>query len=630
MVIEKCFKYFIPHNIDKEDIKLSYCKNFIGAGLIACVASPIYAIIYYFLGFIEASIVIMLAGIIMLGSLFILKYTQSLIYASTIFVLTFTILIVWLSYYLGGIYSPTAYWLTISPLLASYFSGIRIGYLWCIVIVSLITVLYAATYMHVSFPAQPVSDLILLQYFALIGMTLTLVILVYFYDLSKKSGYEKLRELAYQDSLTKISNRKAYEGLLKQAIENAKKHNTIFYILYLDIDHFKKVNSIFGNHIADLLLTEVVHRIKICIRHTDTMARVGGDEFKIIIENIKNINELNDIANILLKSFEVPFNIRNHEVKITMSIGIVTNSGIENFDYKYIDQYSEIALSKAKNLGGNNLQYYNDTLASENALRIEIEHQLPDAIKNNELSLFYQMQYDANQIKRITGFEVLLRWNNPKHGDIPSNIFIPIAEKAGIISQIGKWVVHESCIQYMRWKREGLVENIPIAINISAYQLYGESIIKFLENILSETGISANDLELELTETAIITDPVYIIHILQSINNLGIQTVIDDFGSGYTSLGYLSLFPISGLKIDKLFLDNMLDKSNTSLIIESIIDLAHKINLKVVVEGIENIDQLTYLQNIKCDYVQGFYLCKPLDVASTTALLRSYKTQNNI
>jgi diguanylate cyclase (GGDEF)-like protein len=620
MTIERFFKFIIPTDFAKDIVKLSFAKNLVGACIISIIAAPAYAILYYCLKDYVTTYAIIITEIFLLAPLIIIKYFHSLYYATAIFVSALTIFLCWSTYHLGGIYSATAYWLILPPLVAAFIGGIRLAFFWCAVSILITTGMFYLESIHFHFPISSISNPLLLQYIAICGLIAIIVALIYFYETDKKYNLKKLHHIAYHDQFTRLPNRMAYENILDQAVAKAKVNHSKFAIFYIDIDKFNKINTVFGRHIGDLLLKEIVHRIQRYIRRTDAMARIGGDEFKIVIELAQDDESIKELANFIHMAIQIPYHIKEDEINVTASIGIAIfpNDGIEK---NIIDRAVDMALSKAKNLGGNQLHHFTESLAIESQTQTEIEYFLSDAIKNNELALEFQPQFDIKEATKITGLEALLRWNNKKIGDISPSFFIPIAERIGIINPFGEWILKKACLQYVIWLKAGLTENIPLAINISVHQLYNENFLTSVKDVIDETGIPPEKLELELTETAIITDLPRAISMLQNLSDLGVRIVIDDFGAGYTSLSYLDLLPISALKIDKSLLDNFRMNSSRSIIIESIIELAHKINLTVVVEGIENLEQLNYLKQIHCDYAQGYYLSKPLDILSMQKLL---------
>jgi diguanylate cyclase (GGDEF)-like protein len=609
---DKFFNFFVSHDIAKDDIAYSSARNLIGTCLIAFVASPFFAWIYYVLNYNEGAIAILLGDVGMLSSLIVLKYAKSVALANNVFVFSLTILLVWLSYHLGGLQAPTTYWLILPALIASFIAGLRWGLIWCLINLVLIIGFYILQLTEYDFPKPLISDMIFLQMIGTTGLAVVVVALIYFYEIDRRISLNKLIYLAYHDTLTQLPNRLAYEKILETAIYHAKEKSSEFAVLLIDIDDFKRVNDLFGETIGNLLLNEIVHRIKNNILHTESMARVGGDQFKLLIDIDQDVDAIKEIADILLSALKIPYSINKNEINITASIGIAIYVPLHTQD-KLIDRYVDSALLYAKHHGGDNYQFYTSNLATEEALRLEIERKLPFAISANELELCFQPQFATTDPRKIASLEVLLRWHNKTLGEVSPDIFIPVAEKIGMISYLGNWVMKETCKKYMEWTRDKKFNsNISVAINISPAQLYSKDFLMMIRGIIEETGIPPEKIELELTETAIITNEENVIQVLKKLKEIGICTVIDDFGSGYTSLSYLSRLPVTGVKLDKLLLDNMLKTRNSAVIIESIIDLAHKIHLKVVAEGVETNEQLAYLAEMECDYVQGYFLSRPL------------------
>lgn len=621
MPINRVFKAFIPDDIKKDIIQYSYAKNLVGAGIISIFASLSYALLYYYLQLTFAAHVILATECVMLSSLVFLKYARSLMFANAIFIGSLTFVLSWLTYHLGGLYSTSIYWFILPPLIAAFIGGIRPAYFWFAISLSITTYIYFLEYSHFQFPSFINTNPLTLQYTSICGLTTVIISLVYFYEMGKKLGLEKLHYIAYHDDLTNLPNRIAYDDILNRALQHAKKNHSMFAVIYIDIDQFHKINNLFGRHVGDQLLKEIVFRIKRHIRYTDAMSRVGADEFKIVIETTNNIDVIHELANIIFMAIKLPYHIKQDELNITASMGVIIYP-TKGMDEIFLDRYVDSALSKAKSMGGNCLLYFSENLAREQRLETEIETHLSDAIKNSELSLYFQPQFELNSPPKISGLEALLRWHNKKLGEVSPNMFIVIAERMGIIVQLGEWILKEACEQYVKWLNAKIINpHITLSINISAHQLYNEKFPAYVEKIIHSTGIPPNNLELELTETAIITDLPHAITILQNISKLGVHLVIDDFGAGYTSLCYLDKLPAKVLKIDKSFVDDILTNPNKSTIVESIIELAHKIHLTVIVEGVESHEQLTYFNKIHCDYVQGYYLSKPLDVTSIENLL---------
>ncbi|EKD72870.1 MAG: hypothetical protein ACD_45C00556G0001 [uncultured bacterium] len=626
MLINEIFKIFIPDNITKDILQYTRAKNLVGACIISTIASPIFILLYYFLHAHFEAYLIILAELFILSSLLILKYFSSLFYARHLLLTALAGIIIWLTYRLGGIFSAPSYWLTLLPLVAAFIGGMRVGYFWCVVSIVAISIFYLLEYLNFSFPVSQLANPLLLQYFSISGLVLVIISLVYFYERGKRTTLKRLHYIAYHDALTNLSNRLAYDEMLENIISKTKKRTCYFSIICFNVDNFKKINNAFGQNIGDLLLKEIAHRLKRYVYYKDTLARVGGDEFKVIIERKADPVTVKQFVEFILMVLKTPYYINTDKLDIMVSVGI-SYYPFNHFQPAAVDRHANVALAKAKELGGNRIQYFTENLAKEDTLHMEIERNLPHALSNNELSLNFQPQFDTQNHTKITGIEALLRWNSDRYTHISSSVFIPIAEKIGIIVELGEWVLKQACLQYMKWYKEGLVnDKIYLAVNISVHQLYRENFIDFVKQVLQETDIPPSNLEFELTETAVITDKSYAIAILQKLNMLGIHTVIDDFGTGYTSLSYLTAMPVSGLKIDKSFIDDAVKENNSPIIIASLIELAHKMNLTVVAEGIESVEQLNYLKLVHCDYAQGYFLSKPLDEARIRVLLQAQRS----
>ncbi len=625
MSIDDVYQFFIPYDIKKDDIAYSAAKNQINTCLISLVASFFYAQLYYFLHFEQAVIAFALTEAVMFSSLFILKYFHSLELAVHLMVLSMTAVFIWLIYHLGGIASPVTYWLILPGMVAAFVGGIRAGIVWCLINVAAGMCFYTMHIISYPLPTPPVTNLILLEFISFSGLAMLVVMLIYIYEADKFTSLNKFKDYAYKDGLTQLPNRRAYERILENAIYKANSQSSTFTVFLIDVDNFRRVNESFGESYGNILLQEIVHRIKNNIVNTELIAKVSGDQFKIIIEAMTDHKAIREIAECLLGALKIPYYINNNEINITVSVSIAIYTP-RKVSEQHIDRYVELAMLKAKKLGGDNFQFYTSELATEEASRIEIERSLPNAIANNEIELYFQPLFEAKNSKKITGIEALLRWHSKTLGDVPPRVFIPIAEKIGYIVPLGDWVLFEACQKYMTWFKSGKIqESISLAINISPIQLHRKDFIDTVRQVLVETGIPPERLEFELTETAIVTSESDLIDVLERLRKMGICTLIDDFGSGSTSLSYLTTLPVTGLKIDKVFMDKMLTTVPSADIVESIINLAHKINLKVIAEGVESSGQLDYLVNLNCDIVQGFYLSRPLKADDLVRLLEKHQ-----
>ena len=427
MNTEKFFNFFVSHDIAKNDVAFSSAKNLIGTCFIAFVSSPIFAWIYHLLNYDVAAVVILVGEAAMLSSLIVLKYSESVAAANNTFVFSLTVLLVWLSYHLGGLRAATTYWLILPPIISSYIGSFRWGLLWCLINLLLIITFYFLEVAHYPFPASPITDMLFLQVIATSGLAVVILALVVFYELDKSTRIDKLAHLVYQDALTGLPNRLAYEKILENAIYHAKENKSPLGILLIDIDNFKRVNDLYGEDTGNLLLHEIVHRIKNNILHTESMARVGGDQFKLLIAIDKDEAAIKEIANILLMALKIPYVINKNDINITASIGIAIYMPDKN-QVEFMDRYVDSAVNYAKLHGGDNYQFYTPSLASEEALRFEIERTLPYAIAANELEICYQPQFVTADPTRVANIEALLRWHSKSLGEVSPEVFIPVAK----------------------------------------------------------------------------------------------------------------------------------------------------------------------------------------------------------
>ncbi len=431
-----------------------------------------------------------------------------------------------------------------------------------------------------------------------------------FNDITKiKKTEQKLKDMAYYDSLTGIPNRSLLFDRLQQAIYHEEFKEKFLALIFLDLDRFKVINDTLGHIIGDKVLIAVANRLHSCIRKSDTLARYGGDEFAILLYDLKSKHRPAAIAERIISEFSKPFFLDKHEIYITISIGIALYP-IDSNDLESLLKNADMAMYSAKNRGRNNYKFYSKELNTKALSQLRIETELKKALINNEFSLNYQPKVDI-ETGEIIGFEALLRWNNLKLGEVPPIEFIPLAEETGMIIPIGEWVLSNACKQNKKWIEEGY-PSIKVAVNLSAKQLNQSDFVENVKNILVETGLKPENLELEITESAIMKNPDTVIQMLKEMKKLGVSLSIDDFGTGYSSLNYLKKFPIDSIKIDKSFVDDLEHSKDDASIIKATISLAHNLNLKVIAEGVENENQLKFLRKHKCDIIQGYYFSRPL------------------
>ncbi len=432
-----------------------------------------------------------------------------------------------------------------------------------------------------------------------------------------------LYHLAHFDQLTGLPNRLLFKDRLNHAFAQASRMDSMGALLFMDLDRFKLINDTYGHPVGDKVLKVVAERLTGCLRNHDTVARLCGDEFTVILENVKHVNSVRLIAQKILDVFAEPAFIDNNKIFIGASIGIslfpFNSDETEEACEKLLKQ-SDAAMYFAKKQGRNNLHFYTADMDAAVFEHMRIENNLRYALEKDELKLFYQPQIDLATQKMI-GAEVLLRWQHPEMGLISPANFIPIAEESGLINMIGEFVLHSACVQAKQWQNQGLPA-IKIAVNLSARQM-SKTLPDLVESTLKETGLAAEYLELELTENILLENVEETILILQELNFLGVSVSIDDFGTGYSSLSYLQRLPITTLKIDRTFLNDVKDKNDDAPIITTIIGMAKNLKLNVIAEGLETEQQLEFLKHHECDQAQGYYFGRPCDVDNFTEILTS-------
>lgn len=424
----------------------------------------------------------------------------------------------------------------------------------------------------------------------------------------RKISEEKIKFMAYYDGLTKLPNKTLFTEKLNEQLEMMKCKELEGAVIFIDLDDFKNINDIMGHKFGDKLIVELAEKIKRLVDRNDTICRFGGDEFIILNPSIKE-SDINGYLNRLLSLFNESHRIDNKLISITASIGaaLYPKDGV---DSETLLKNADSAMYKAKELGKNRFALYNPEIYLKLERKTSIERILRKAIENDEFSINYQPQYDAVSNK-IFGFEALLRLNSKKLGFISPVEFIPIAEACGYITQIGLWVLKQACMQSVRWLNKGYKFR-SMSVNISSVDLQQKNFVENVSKIIQDTGINPNIIELEITETVLMQSLESSINILNQLMDMGIRIALDDFGTGYSSLNYLKRIPISTLKIDKSFIDNIASSKKEELLINDIIHMAHTMELKIVAEGVETKEQLTVLKDKNCDYIQGYYFSKPL------------------
>jgi len=433
-----------------------------------------------------------------------------------------------------------------------------------------------------------------------------------------KLSENELHHLAHHDALTDLPNRLLFNTHLKQAVARASRLNNRVGVLFLDLDRFKNVNDSFGHQAGDELLIQVAKRLRQTLRDEDVLARLGGDEFVILVEGVDDEERLGAFTQRLIDSLTSPFTLRGQEVFIGTSVGISIFPG----DGKQADilmRNADSAMYQAKERGRNNYQFYTKKLTEAAFERLMMEMELRKALAADEFSVVYQPQVDMKE-GRFIGCEALIRWTHPKMGQISPDKFIPIAEEAGLIAPIGDWVMHRACRDAKSWIDEGLIDRI--SVNVSGYQVQQGTLLNTVNGALLASGLKAEQLELEITETFIMEHAEEAIKMLEEIRKLGVYIAIDDFGTGYSSLSYLKKLPVHTLKIDREFVSYAAEDTDDAAIIRAIVALAKTLGLEVLAEGVENREQQNFLVKESCYKAQGYFYSRPLSLSECNSLLR--------
>lgn len=433
-----------------------------------------------------------------------------------------------------------------------------------------------------------------------------------------KENERVIQHQAYHDALTNLPNRTLLLDRITHAIARCARTGDFIAVLFIDLDDFKKVNDTAGHQCGDELLVEASQRIKHCLREHDTLSRFGGDEFVILLENLNSQDVISPICQRIISSLKKPIEISGKNFRISSSIGITVypqdGKGSEELIRK-----ADLAMYQAKENGRGIFEYFNIAMEHLRSYQLDIENKLHSAIENNEFFIHYQPKIEVNN-KKINSMEALLRWTPTSGMPISPASFIPIAEKTNLIKVIDKWVLEQACIQIKSWKNSG-INDVRIAINLSAQKFSNKALILDVKEVLLKTGITGENLEFEITESMLMENLNQAIIILKELRGLGITIAIDDFGTGYSSLNYLQKLPIDSIKIDQSFIRDYEKNKDNSKIINTIISLGHNLNLTVVAEGVEQLESVIYLQKQNCDYIQGYYFYKPMSAKEITKLL---------
>ncbi|SFB09796.1 PAS domain S-box-containing protein/diguanylate cyclase (GGDEF) domain-containing protein [Collimonas sp. OK607] len=443
------------------------------------------------------------------------------------------------------------------------------------------------------------------------------------YDITEMKSYEaELEHQARHDTLTGLANRNVLSDRLSQSIVYGELYGHRVWVLFVDLDRFKFVNDTLGHNAGDQLLKEVASRLKAFTREADTIARLGSDEFVLILPERLDEELSVGLIQRMMDAIARPLQIEGYDFFLSCSIGVAVYPN-DGTDPDSLLKHADIAMYRAKEMGNNNYQFYTAAMNERALERLQIEGDLRNALERKELLLYYQPQVDL-RTGRMVGMEALIRWKHPQLGMISPTRFIDLAEETGLIVQMGAWVMHTACEQNKAWQRMGL-GYLRMSVNLSTRQFFQQNLVQQVAEMLEATGLAPHYLEIELTESLVMTDVELAVGILNDLKSIGVQLSIDDFGTGYSSLAYLKSFPIDALKIDQSFVRDITVDQDDAAIVASIISLAHNLRLQVIAEGVETQEQLSYLQRHRCDEMQGFYFSEPVSAADIEIILREGK-----
>lgn len=434
-----------------------------------------------------------------------------------------------------------------------------------------------------------------------------------------EAANRQLRHLATHDALTGLPNRILLEDRLSQAIAHAARDDHSFAVAVFDLDRFKVVNDSFGHGVGDALLKEVAVRLQGVARSIDTVVRLGGDEFVMIIDNLAQPSDAQAVAQRALAVLHQPLRIGDKDVVSSASIGIALYPQ-DGTSVEALMAHADAAMYYVKQQGRNDVQFFTPGMDAATLDRGKLESDLQHALARNQFVLHYQPKAEA-QDGQLSGAEALIRWQHPERGLVMPATFIPVAEECGLIEAIGNWVIREACRQARAWQDQGLTPT-RVAVNLSAFQFRNGTLLATIREALAEHRLDPGYLEVEITESALMSDPEESVSILRKLSDMGVQVSVDDFGTGYSSMSYLQRFPIDKLKIDRTFISDVTSSNDDASIVSAIVSLGHTLKLKVIAEGVETPEQLEFLQMLGCDQYQGFHYSKPMPAEEFADLIR--------
>lgn len=446
---------------------------------------------------------------------------------------------------------------------------------------------------------------------------------VYFNDITeRKRSEERIKHIAYHDPLTNIPNRTLFKDRLEREIVRAKRNNQMLGVMFLDLDKFKEINDTLGHDVGDRMLQSVAKRLDGCLREGDTVARIGGDEFLLLLPEVDHKANITMVSDRIINSLKQPFNFNGHEFYITTSIGI-TICPEDGDEAEILLKNADTAMYYAKEKGRNNYQFYRPTMNINDSVKLMKESSLRHALQRKEFILHYQPLLNVNTGQFI-GVEAVVRWKHPDLGLLSPSEFISLAESTGLIVPIGEWILRTACAQCRIWQ-DSLLQDLCVSVNISYRQFYQQDMVETISNILNQTGLHPKYLQIEITENFAQQNPELIQTMLQKLKNLGVGISLDDFGTGYSSLTQLKQLPVDTLKIDRSFIKDINKNTNDEAIIKTVISMAQNMNLQVVAEGVETKEQLEFLKNGCCEQMQGYLFSKPVPPDQLEKLLQQSK-----
>jgi len=437
----------------------------------------------------------------------------------------------------------------------------------------------------------------------------------------RKLAHERLKHMAHHDPLTGLPNRRLLNQRLNQSIRHAARHRVHLAVIFVDIDHFKHINDGLGHATGDQVLKEVGRRLRQEVRNEDSVARISGDEFVVLLEAISNSEHIIPIVEKLMHCFDRPVSTGDREIRVTASMGICMYPE-DGDDAPTLLRNADAAMYSAKSEGRGSHQFYSREMTALAFERLFFESAMQEALDQNEFQLVYQPQVEL-LTGRFIGVEALLRWRHPKRGIIPPSKFIPLAEQNGLIRKINAWVLASACAQGKAWREQGF-EFGRIAVNVSGHQIGEDDCVNMVRGVLENAGLTAEQLELEVTEGSVMRSTGSSVKQLQALRDIGVQIAIDDFGTGYSSLSYLKQLPIDKLKIDRSFIRDIPEVSNDNAITEAIIAMGRALSMKVVAEGVETEAQAMFLRHKGCEFAQGFLFAQPMSPEKVMTLFQKH------